>query len=381
MGCACCKELPNDGLDINTYYEIIKLQEREKITPGEEQWAKITADDDTHTRFTDNKVDWPHYWPQDQEFDNGTMAFRRDLWNHKSVWVDNWKKDWWNFMQTNHLLMSVFTAPKEDEYTRRERAVILLCCSSLFSIVALIAVTVEAKQIELGYAELGVFAWNNLITITGAITVSIIQLYLQCMATCSCYQNDEEVRDRMETWGHITMGFWLLGGVALLIIGIAESAAVGLLHKFFLSFFTQAIMNIVVPTLILTGQYHLMWKGEHKEDGQCKCGDNWEVCYHDYLDYKKGNKLRREWKPKEVKNNLVNTMGNTVKEVAKQVVMAEKKGEKVVVGIAMASVITVKSVASPKTKKKSDEYKAVEIAQPNDANEDKNQLEEHMDLA
>eukprot|EP00483_Globobulimina_turgida_P009415 UN09434 len=176
----------------------------------------------------------------------------------------------------------------------------------------------------------------------------------------------------MELWGHVTMAVWLLGGAFFFVYGLIESESVGLVDKFFISFFIQAIMNIIVPTLLLTGQFHLMWKAEHKNSDECQCGDKWEVCYHDYLDYKSGQKLRREWKPKETKNNLANTVGNTAKNLAKKIVVVEKNAENKVIDLTKKSAATVASVGSKLTKKNDNDH---------ENNPDNEQLEKHMELA
>ncbi len=55
-----------------------------------------------------------------QEFTNAITEFRQDLLAKKVIWEGEWKKDWKNWMRTNHVLYSVFTSPKYDEYSKRE---------------------------------------------------------------------------------------------------------------------------------------------------------------------------------------------------------------------------------------------------------------------
>lgn len=62
----------------------------------------------------------PLYHADGKQYNLVVESFRTDLLKNKVVWVNEWKADLHNFLKNNHPLYSIFTCPKEHEYTRRE---------------------------------------------------------------------------------------------------------------------------------------------------------------------------------------------------------------------------------------------------------------------
>lgn len=227
----------------------------------------------TYCKLISRRGQDPYFQQENHEFNDGIMAFRSDLLKFKVVWYNDWKKDWICWQRNNHALYSIFKCPKYHEYSSRERAVTFVCASVIFSIAAMIAVITEDSMIRAGDSSLSIFFVVNIINLAGGITAGLVEGILKECATCACAQGveNETITKRMERLGHIFIGLYAFTSIGACIAGAITAQSYGLLGKYFLGWWTGILAFLVVPTILLTIVFHILWK---KQSSQDKMGDN-----------------------------------------------------------------------------------------------------------
>eukprot|EP01084_Bolivina_argentea_P183987 317413_1 len=130
-----------------------------------------------------------------------TDAFRWDLAKGKTIWTDNFCKDYGLYIQNNHLLFSIFFVSSLHPFSTVERILTLFTETCLaFSIFVLFE---SMKMTQLFHYWIIVFA--------DATLISFVAFVIQMLGTCRNMPNDDDAKQKC---------YEFIRGVVILIITI-----------------------------------------------------------------------------------------------------------------------------------------------------------------
>ena len=207
-------------------------------------------------------------------------CFKNDLMNNKVVWTNHYNTDIFNYILTNHSLLSIFYASRYHVYSKFYRLLILISSIAMtlfFS--SLIAIN---SNENIG---------NNIIsTILVTVFISIFNLIMKNVLLCKCFKNKIKiVKCCCKSIGlciylYTFMAILLYVIIGLYLLDYSFNFNEKKMKHFYLSFFLSIFLSFLfeIPLLILYFNY--FWKKEHflQNNGLLREKMKLHVTYIDY---------------------------------------------------------------------------------------------------